>query len=375
MRSLPGRILCLLLILSALPAKAADYWVIFGTHVQGAGKGLSIAHFDTDTGKLTVPTFALQTPAPAFFVISPDSLHLYSCNSINPAGAVSAYAIDAAKGSITLLNTQPTGGGDPSYVSLDAAGRHALVANYQGGNIAVFAIKPDGSLGDRTAFIQHTGHSVNPTRQTHAYAHSIRLDAANRFAVVCDLGLDKVFVYRYDKDAGTLTPNDPPFTAVAPGTGPRHMAFHPSGRWLYVVTEIGSTIIQFNWDADKGILTPAQTISALPADFKAVSTAAEIAVHPNGKFLYVTNRGRDSIAVFSIDQQTGNLTPIQDISSAGKTPRNFALDPTGRWLLVTNHGSNNAVVFKLDPATGLLTQSGDPVPVPYPFCERFVAIK
>jgi 6-phosphogluconolactonase len=350
--------------------------VFFGTHVVGPGKGFSIAHFDSDTGAITKPQFALETPAPAYFVIAADGKHLYSCNSLpnGAIGTISAYAIDAAAGKLSFVNSQSTGGGDPSYLSLDAAGKHALVANYQGGSIAVFAINPDGSLGARTAFVQHTGHSVNPTRQTHAYAHSIRLDPTNRFAVVADLGLDKVFVYRYDKDAGALTANDPPFVSVAPGSGPRHPVFHPNGKWVYVVTEIGSTIIQFNWDGDKGALSEVRTVSALPADFKGTSVSAEIGIHPNGRFLYVSNRGHDSLGVFAIDQTNGNLSLIEHVPTRGQTPRNFAIDPTGKWLIVTNHGSNNGTVFKIDQESGRLTPVGDPFAVAYPFCERFLPL-
>jgi 6-phosphogluconolactonase len=354
-------------------ASAADYFVFFGSHRQGTGIGFSIAHFDSDTGKLSAPRFALQTPAPAFFVIHPDGRHIYSCNSGNTA-SVSAYLFDPATSILKLVNTKPSGGGDPSYISLDPDGRHVLVANYQGGSLSVFAIQQDGSLGDRTAFIQNTGHGVNPTRQTQPHAHSIRVDPTGHFALAPDLGLDKVFVFRYDARAGSLTPNDPPFAATPPGSGPRHLTFHPNGRWVYVIHEITGIITQFDWDSEKGLLTPLQTISAVPADFKGINTSAEIAIHPNGRFLYATDRGPNCLAVFAIDARSGNLSLIEDVPTQGKTPRNFAFDPTGRWLLVTNHDSNNAVVFAVDPTTGRLTQAGPPVAVPYPFCERFLAV-
>jgi 6-phosphogluconolactonase len=363
----------LLLALGPVAACASDQFVFFGTHVSGPGKGFYLAHFDTDTGVLTTPRFDLEAKAPAYFVIDPDGRHLYTCNSGRPGG-ISAYGIEPHTGALTLINTKPAGGADTSYLSLDRSNRYAMVANYEGGNVAVFALAPDGGIGARTALVQHTGHGADPLRQKHAYAHSILTDPTNRFAVVCDLGLDRVFVYRFDAATGTLTPNDPAFVAVKPGSGPRHPVFHPSGRWVYVVTEMGSTVIAFHWDPLKGTLREFQTVSALPPAFKGTSVSAEIALHPNGRFLYASNRGDNSIASFAIDPATGRLTPLAHVSTLGRTPRNFAFDPTGKWIIVTNHDSGNAVVFSVNPATGALTAAGAPVPIPYPFCERFLAV-
>ncbi len=361
------------IISGLLPVHAADMFVYFGTHRAGTNIGFSLAHFDTDTGALTKPEFLMQSPAPAYFVIHPDGRHLYTCNSGSP-GEVSAYEIEPHTGALKFLNRLPAGGADTSYVSLDQTGRYVLAANYAGGNIAVFAIKPDGSLGDRTAFVQHTGSGVNPQRQTHAYAHSIIVDPSNRFALVADLGVDKVFVYRFNEKDGSLQTNDPPSVNIKPGSGARHVKFHPNGRWVYLISEIASTVTAFNWDSAKGALTEFQTISALPDNFKGTNTCAEIMVHPNGKFLYASNRGDDSLAVFAIDQATGKLTPIEHVPSGGKTPRNFAFDPAGKWIICSNHDSNNALVFRVDENTGKLTQTGQPVSVPYPFCERFLAV-
>ncbi len=365
--------LALLLVAAAfaVPLPAADVYVYFGTHSRGPGIGFSVAHFDTDTGALTQPRFLTEAVEPAYFVIHPDGRHLYTCNSGSPGG-VSAYEIDHATGQLTLLNKEPSGGGDASYVCLDQTGRFVLVANYEGGNIAVFALQPDGRIGGRTAFAQHTGSSVDPKRQTHAYAHSIIVDPTNRFALIADLGVDKLFVYRFDEKNGSLRPNDPPFATVRPGSGPRHVKFHPNGRWVYLINEMGCTVTAFNWDSDHGALTEFQTISTLPADFKGASTCAEIKVHPNGRFLYGSNRGHDSLAVFAIDSTTGRLAPLEYVSTRGKIPRNFTFDPTGRWILCTNHGSDNAVVFRVDATTGRLTPTGQPVSVPSPFCERFL---
>ncbi|MGD0651027.1 MAG: lactonase family protein [Verrucomicrobiia bacterium] len=369
------RFIPLLAVVALAPstANAADMYVYFGTHRSGPGIGFSLAHFDTDTGALTKPEFIMEAVEPAFFVIHPDGKHLYTCNS-GQLGSVSAYEIDPKTGRLTLLNQKPAGGADPSYIVLDKTSRYALVANYQGGNIAVLAIKADSSLGERTAFAQHTGSSVNPQRQTRPFAHSIIVDPSNRFVLVADLGVDKVFVYRFNEKDGTLTPNDPPFAAVKPGSGPRHVKFHPNGKWVYLINEIGSTVIGFNWDGTKGTLTEFQTVSTLPEGFTNTSTCAELEIHPNGKFLYGSNRGHDSIIVFAVDQATGKLTLVEHVSSQGKTPRNFAFDPTGRWIICSNHGSNNAVVFRVNETTGKLTQTGQPVEVPYPFCERFLPV-
>ena len=356
------------------PLAAADSYVYFGTHRSGPGIGFSIAHFDSDTGALTQPRFLIEAVEPAFFVIHPDGRHLYTCNSGAPGG-VSAYEIDRGTGQLTLLNREPSAGDDASYVCLDQTGRYVFIANYQGGNLAALALKSDGSIGARTAFVQHTGHSIDPKRQTRPYAHSIIIDPTNRFVLVADLGLDRLFVYRFDAKDGSLQPNDPPFAAVAPGSGPRHVKFHPNGRWVYLINEMGCTVTAFTWDSARGALTEFQTIPTLPADFKGTNTCAEVEVHPNGKFLYGSNRGHDSIAVFAIDPATGRLTPVEHVPTQGKWPRNFAFDPTGRWMLVTNHNSDNAVVFRMDDATGHLTRTGEPVSVPFPFCERFLPVR
>jgi len=360
--------------LLALPARGADLFVYFGSHRTGPGIGFSLAHFDTDTGVLTTPEFLLEAQAPAFFTLAPDGRHLYTCNSGSPGG-LSAFAIEPHTGRLTLVNRVLAGGGDTSYVCLDQTGRFALAANYQGGNVAVFALRPDGAIGDWTAFAQHTGSSVNPQRQTHPYAHSIIVDPTNRFALVADLGVDKLYVYRFDEKTGALTPNDPSFANIAPGSGPRHVKFHPNDRWVFLLNEIACTIVVFGWDSAKGTLTERQTISTLPADFKPENTCAEIEVHPNGRFLYATNRGHDSLAVFAIDPTNGQLTFVEHASSRGKWPRNFAFDPTGNWIVCTNHNSDNAVVFRVDADTGHLTPVGKPVAVPSPFCERFLAVK
>jgi 6-phosphogluconolactonase len=363
----------ILAVLLAQTVRAAEMFVYFGSHSPSPGAGFSLALFDTDTGALTKPQFLLEAKEPAFFAISSDGTRLYTCNSGTPGG-LSAYTVEPHTGRLRLLNRVLAGGGDTSFISLDKASRHVLVANYDGGSVAVFALRPDGSIGDWTAFDQHKGQSVNPIRQTHAYAHAIVLDTTNKFALVPDLGVDRLYIYRYDEVSGHLEPNVPAFAPIAPGSGPRHVRFHPNGRWVYLINEIASTIVAFTWDSVAGTLTPFQTVSTLPADFSGVSACAELEIHPNGRFLYGSNRGHDSVAVFAIDQATGKLSPVEFQPSGGKTPRNFAFDPTARWLILTNQDSSNAVVFRVDPNSGRLTETGDPVPVPSPFCERFLPI-
>jgi 6-phosphogluconolactonase len=366
-------------LLAQETAAAADNLVFFGSHSVGPDRGISVARFDSATGVLTKPELTLVTPAPAFFVLHPDGRHLYACNSNDFAKGytgetVSAYAIEPASGRLSLVNQQPSGGADPTYLALDSTSRHLLVANYKGGSVAVLAIRPDGSLGERTAFFQHTGSSVDPKRQTQPYAHCVRLDPANRVALVADLGVDKVFVYRFDPRDGSLVPGDPPFVKVTPGAGPRHLAFHPSGRLVYLVNEMACSIVAYAFDPARGTLAELQTISALPAGFKDASTSAEIEVHPGGRFLYATNRGHDSIAVFAIDAVKGTLALVEHVASQGRSPRNFAFDPGGRFMIVTNHVSDNAMVFRIDEASGRLAPVGQPVAVPSPFGVRFLRL-
>jgi 6-phosphogluconolactonase len=365
--------------LPAAEPKLDQLWVYVGTYTQRGSKGIYRFDFDVASGKLTSRALAAEAKNPSFVAIGPDQRFLYAVSEVDNSdgkstGAVSAFAIDRRTGNLTLLNQRPSGGAGPCHLVVDRAGRHVLVANYGGGSVAVLPIGPDGRLGKATAFIQHKGSGTNPQRQEGPHAHSINLDAANRFAVVADLGLDKLFVYRFDPARGTLTANQPPSVSVAPGAGPRHFTFHPNGKNAYVINELASTVTAFHYDRDRGILEPLQTISTLPRDFKGNNTTAEVQIHPSGKFLYGSNRGHHSIAVFAIDSATGKLIATGHQSGGIRTPRNFGIDPSGAHLLVANQDSDSVVVFRIDAETGELRPTGITAEVPVPVCVKMMPI-
>jgi 6-phosphogluconolactonase len=289
-----------------------------------------------------------------------------------PGGAVSAFSLDRKTGQLKPLNHQSSEGAGPCHVSTDKTGKVAMVANYGSGSIASLPIKADGSLEKAASAVQHEGSSVHPTRQASPHAHSINVSPDNRFAVAADLGMDKVMVYKLDPAKGTLTASDPAFAETPKGGGPRHFAFHPSGRFAYVCNEIKSSVTAFAYDASKGSLTEIQTITTLPEEVERNSTA-EIQVHPSGKFLYCSNRGHDSLAIFTIDEKTGKLTAAGHQKTLGRTPRNFGIDPTGAFVIACNQNTDNVAVFKVDQQSGKLTQVGEPVSVPAPVCVKFVA--
>jgi 6-phosphogluconolactonase len=329
-----------------------------------ARMGITVAQFDTDTGVLSSPTLAMETRDPAHFAVSADGRHLYMCNTGTPGG-VRAFAIENPHtGALTFQNYKESVGRGPSYVSVDKSGHYVLDANYGGGYVEVYSLNADGSLNQQTAMVQHQGSSVHPQRQTKPYAHWIRTDPTNKFALVSDLGTDKIVVYRFDH--GKLTPNDPAFVKVAPGSGPRHLAFHPNGKWLYATQELSNQVLAFNWDSHHGTLTQFQAVNTLADGFSGPSTAAEVVIRQDGRFLYASNRGEDSIVVFAIDQKNGGLRLVQRVSSRGKTPRFFTLDPTEKWLVAGNQEGANVVVFKVDATSGELTPQGDPVAINKP---------
>ncbi len=371
-----------LLLPLALPAfaeeaeKAGKDWVYVGTYTGKNSKGIYRCEFDPATGQLSKATLVAETANPTFLTIHPSHKYLYAVGEIDnfdakKSGAVNAYAIDPKTGDLKLLNQQSSGGSGPCYVTTDKAGKHVLVANYGGGSVAVLPIKEDGSLGAATAFVQHKGSSVDKSRQEGPHAHSINLDKANKYAIAADLGLDKLLVYKYDADKGTLTPNDPPAMDTAPGAGPRHFAFHPDGKHAYACGEMDSTVMAMDYDADKGVLTKIQTLSTLPAPHKGNSTA-EVLVHPSGKFVYVSNRGHNTIAIFRVDESTGKLTAVGHEGKGFKIPRNFNIDPSGKWMIVAGQDSDNLCVFQIDPTSGELKPTDITVAVGAPVCVKFL---
>jgi 6-phosphogluconolactonase len=369
-------------VTAAAAAHKDKYLVYVGTYTEGgsSSKGIYAYSFDPDSAKLTPIGLAAQTINPSFLAVHPNHRFLYAVNEIGnyqgrKSGAVSAFAIDHASGKLTLLNQVASGGADPCYITVDNTGKYVLVANYTGGSIAAFPILADGRLGAASAFIQHTGHGTNPQRQEGPHAHSIDLSPDHRFAIVDDLGLDETLVYKFDSDKGSLTLNDPAFAKAAPGAGPRHFALHPNGKFGYVINEMGSTVSAFSFDAANGILTPLQTISILPKDFTGHNDAAEIQIHPSGKFLYASNRGHDSIAVFAIDSNKGTLTLVEYVPTKGQSPRHFAIDPTGTFVFAENEKSDNIVLFRIDARTGRLKATGKVLEIAQPVCMKFVPIE
>ncbi len=343
------------------------YRVYVGTY---GTEGIHCLRLDMATGKLTKATEPTPIKNPSFLAIHPNQNFLYAVGEGAGPG-VTAFKIEA-DGKLTQLNQQTSGGSGPCHIVVDTAGRNVLVANYGGGSIGSIPIGPDGKLKKPASQIQHKGSSVHPRRQKEPHAHSINLDAANRFAFVADLGLDKVMVYKFDAATGKLSPNAPPFAKVKPGGGPRHFAFHPSGKFAYTNNELTSAITVFHYDAAKGSLAETQMITTLPKGYAGRNSTAEIRVHPSGKFLYCSNRGHDSIAAYAIDQATGKLTFLEHESVQGKTPRNFNLDPTGTYLLAANQNSGDIVVFKIDPTTGKLSPTGHRIQVAKPVCLRMM---
>ncbi len=376
----------LLALLCAVAAQAAEpaagpadagtvkrWSIYFGTYTGPKSKGIYRCAFDPADGKLGPPELAAELVNPTFLAIHPSRPLLYAAGEIGnfggkKAGVVSALAIQAGGGKLTLLNQQSSQGPGPCHVSVDRSGRFVLVANYSGGSIACLPIQSYGRLGAATSMVQHHGSGPNRQRQEGPHAHQILTDPEGNFIFVPDLGLDKIMIYRLDRTDGTLLPGEPPSAATAPGAGPRHLAFLPDSRFAYAIDELDSTVTVFRYLAARGSLQLVQSVSTLPRGFHGRNGPAEVAVHPSGKFLYGSNRGHDSIAIFAIDAASGKLRLIGHEPTQGKTPRNFSIDPSGKFLLAANQDSDNVVVFRIDPATGLLHPTGQSLAVPAPVC-------
>jgi len=355
----------------------ANDLVYVGTYTGHGSQGIYAYRLDPETGQTTAIGLVAETENPTFLAVHPSGRYLYAVNEVDefegkPSGAVSAFSIDRKSGALMLLNRVPSLGKGPAHLSLDQTGKYLLVANYGGGSVAVFPIGDDGRIGTSTAFVQHSGSGANPERQAGPHAHQIIVSPDNRFALVADLGLDEVLVYKFDAKQGTLSPNNPQYAKTEPGAGPRHVAFPPNGRTVYVLNELTSTVDTFSYDTRSGKVQESQNLSTLPKEFTGKNTDAEIVVDAKGKFLYASSRGHDSIAVFAINPKTGTLSQVQDISSGGKAPRNFAIDPTGKWLFAANQNSNSIVLFQVDPSTGQLSQTQQVLDTAAPVCLVFV---
>lgn len=360
-------------------AQAGEMLVYFGTYTNNEkSKGIYVSRLNLSTGQLTEPRLAAETTSPSFLAIHPDGRHLYAANEVRTfqdqqTGAVSAFAIDTPSGTLKPLNQQSSGGSGPAHLIVDKSGRVVLVANYGGGSAAALPLEADGRLKPPASVVQYTGSSVNPKRQSKPYAHSINVDPANRFAYVADLGTDKIHVHALDPAVGTLAPESAA-ASVAPGSGPRHFAFHPTEPYAYVINEMLLTVTAFRHDRSSGGLTEVQTITTLPpgqATQDGYSTA-EVQVHPSGRFLYGSNRGHDSITVFAIDPSSGHLTFVENEPTQGSFPRGFGIDPTGQYLLAGNQRSDTVVVFRIDQKTGHLSPTGQTLSIGAPVCVKFV---
>ena len=363
-------------VIFANSISAESFFVYFGTQTKGQGenvsKGIYRSHFDLETGELSEPLLAAEAMNPGFLELHPNGRFLYATSFMGISGSVNAYATDSATGELTLLNSQPSGGIGPCHVNVDPAGKNVLVANYGGGSVSVIPIKAKGSLGIPTAVVQHKGSSVNLKRQKEPHPHSVNLSPDGRFAYVADLGTDKIVIYQLDTENGVITPANPPHAKVKPGAGPRHFTFHPNGKYAYVINELDCTVTAFSFSPDSGALTEIQTVPTIPNDYEGNNSTAEVRVHPGGKFLYGSNRGHNSIAVYRINPQKGTLKFVEREIDDIQVPRNFNIDPTGRFCLVANQGSDSVVVFRIDPKTGALEPTGNKITVPKPICVRFL---
>ncbi len=364
------RTLFLVLFSASLFAQAQpkNPYLIVGTYTEKGSEGIYVYRFDSKTGALTPTSITKGIQNPSFVTTSPDGKYVFVAEETDK-GAVKAYSFDQTTGSLTELNTQPSGGAYPCYLTADATGKWLMVGNYGGGNFRIFPIEANGALGAPAQTIQHEGHGPNTDRQEAPHVHSVNLSANNRDLFVADLGTDKLMAYSLDPATGKITAGNPPFMATAPGSGPRHFAFHPNGKFAYAILELNATIEAF--DYQNGALKEIQTVPTLPKSYEGANKCADIHISPDGKFLYGSNRGHNSLVIYKIDPSTGRLTFVGDQSVMGATPRNFAIDPSGKFILVANQDSDNIQVFKRNKKTGLLTYTGQETKVSMPVCLKF----
>ena len=349
------------------------------TELGGGAEGIYVCRMDMTSGAVELVHTVPDVPNPSFLTLHPERPFLYAVNAVpeidgHEGGGVSAFAVDPATGGLTFLNRQSSQGAGPCHVSVEQTCRYLVAANYSGGSVAMLPIEEDGSVGPATDWVQHVGSSVNPDRQGEPHAHSFTVDPANKYALACDLGLDQVLVYGLDLENGNLPPNAPAFARVHPGAGPRHLDFHPNGRTVYVINEIGNTITGFGYDQDNGALYELQTIPTLPPDYEQTSHTADVHVHPSGRFVYGSNRGHDSIVIYAVNEADGTLSLVGYQSTLGEVPRNFVIDPTSTFLLAANQDTDNIVTFRIDSETGTLTPTGHVASVPTPVCLKFATL-
>ncbi len=388
---------------SSPPEPKGDSLVYFGTYTgfkytrrgtpvgQSQSKGIYVSRFQAATGEVSDPQLAAEIRNPSFLAAHPNHQYLYSVSedplSVGPyndkGSFISAYAIDRASGKLSLLNTVPSGGTSTCYLSLDPSGKYLLAASFGSGTVTVLHVKEDGSLGAQAALIQHTGHSVDPHYQAGPHAHSFDISPDGRFAVAADLGTDELMIYRFEPATGSVTPNDPPFVEVKPpGAGPRHFVFAPNGRFGYLISEMSGILTAYAWDSTRGRLAEVQATDTMPADFNDDKNAqalnsfhsAEVQLHPSGKYLYLSNRGPDTISVLAVHSVKGTLTPIQQVSTRGLMPRYFAIDPTGSYLFAANQASDDVVIFRVEDGTGRITPTRTVLRIGTPVCVRFVPL-
>jgi 6-phosphogluconolactonase len=346
--------------------------IYIGTYTKKTSQGVYVYHWNPESGEMADMALAAKTPNPSFLTLSPNHNNLYAVNEKDHTdGNVSAFAIDHSDGKLVEKNVVPSGGSAPCNLTADHTGQALFVANYGSGSVSSYKILPGGSLSQPVSNILFKGHSVDPERQKEPHTHCTTVSPENKFLLVNDLGLDRIMVFHFDPKTAKLTPNDPPYYSATPGSGPRNLTFHPNGKWAYSIAEMGSVVECMNWDGAKGMLTRFQVISSMPKEHKSPTDAATVQVHPNGRFLYGSNRGDDSITAFAIDPTNGHLTLIQRISCEGGSPRHFAVAPDGKWLIAANQDTANIVILKCDPQTGKLASTGRQYPLDSPVCVVF----
>lgn len=357
-------------------SRSGERLIYVGTYTSAGSRGIHLLRFNPETGGLVNAGLVAESVNPSYLALAPGGSRLYAVNEVatldgQPGGGLTAFAISPSTGQLRRLNQVSSGGAAPCYVTVDPAGKHVLAANYSGGNLIVVPVSADGTLGVASDRVQHTGTGGNPQRQSGPRAHCVVFTPDRRHVAAVDLGIDKVIIYRWDPGTGRLVPHPRGEFRTRPGAGPRHIEFHPNGRFAAVINELDSTLLSCSWDGVKGELKEVQAVTTLPTGFAATNYCADLHFHPGGRFVYGSNRGHDSLAIWRFDPQTGQLTLVGHESTGGRNPRNFVIDPSGRWLLVANQGSDSIIVFRIDPLTGKLSRTGEPVTISMPVCLKF----